>query len=363
MSEKNIAIRVDASNVIGTGHFMRCLTLADGLQQRGAKVCFVSRYLPAHLAGALEKKGHRLLKLADGGGEGPRGYLPHAHWLGASQELDAKECIGLLSGQFWDWLLVDHYALDALWESALRRVVGKILVIDDLADRQHDAEVLLDQNLYPGMAQRYGGLISKGCRALLGPSYALLRPEFVEARERVRSRNSEVRKFFVFFGGSDITNETEKSLKAIAALNRQDILVDVVVGAANAHHKSINEFCTSISNVRFHCQVDNIAELMSQADLALGAGGSTTWERCALGLPALVISVADNQIAIADGVDMAGAHWHLGLSKHISQVQLTAAIEATVHEPKILEKMSQSASALVDAKGCDRVINTMEKFA
>lgn len=363
MSEKNIFIRVDASNEIGTGHFMRCMTLADGLQQRGAKVCFVSRYLPAHLARALETNGHRLLKLADGGGEASGGDLPHAHWLGTSQELDAEECIGLLSGQSWDWLVVDHYALDARWESALRRVVGKILVIDDLADRQHDAEVLLDQNLYSGMAQRYGGLLSRGCRALLGPSYALLRREFVEARASVRSRNSEVRKIFVFFGGSDITNETEKSLKAIAALNRHDILVDVVVGAGNAHHKSIKEFCTSISGARFHCQIDNMAELMLQADLALGAGGSTTWERCALGLPSLVMSVADNQIAIADGVDMAGAHRHLGLFKHISEAQLTAAIEATVSEPTVLEKMSQSASALVDAKGCERVIKIMEEIA
>jgi UDP-2,4-diacetamido-2,4,6-trideoxy-beta-L-altropyranose hydrolase len=362
MSAKNIAIRVDASNEIGTGHFMRCLTLADGLQQRGAKVCFVSRYLPRHLAEALKKNGHRLIKLADVRGEEPGSDLAHAHWLGTSQEQDAEECIGLLGGQSWDWLLVDHYALDMRWESALRRVVGKILVIDDLADRRHDAELLLDQNLYPNMAQRYADLLSNGCRALLGPSYALLRPEFVEARARITSRNSEVRKIFVFFGGSDKTNETGKSLAAIAALNRQEILVDVVVGAGNAHHKSIEALCTSISGIQLHCQVDNMAQLMSQADLALGAGGSTTWERCALGLPSLVISVADNQVAIADGVDKAGAHRHLGLSRNVSVAQLTAAIEVFSGEPGILEKMSRSAYALVDARGCERVIKTLKEF-
>lgn len=363
MRAKKIAIRVDASNEIGTGHFMRCLTLADGLKEQGAQVCFVSRYLPQHLVSILVKKNHDLIKLVEGYGQESDGKLAHSHWLSTSVEIDARECTRLLCSQTWDWLVVDHYALDARWESALRRVVGKILVIDDLADRQHDAEVLLDQNLHPDMAQRYVGLLSGGCRALLGPSYALLRREFVEARASVSSRNAEVRKIFVFFGGSDLTNETEKSLEAIAALNRQDILVDVVVGAGNSHHKSIEEFCTSISGVRFHCQVDNMAQLMTQADLALGAGGSTTWERCSLGLPSIVVSVADNQIAIADGVDKAGAHRHLGRSKNVSAADLTEAIEAFGSEPGILEKMSSSASALVDAKGCERVIKTLKEFA
>lgn len=363
MSEFKIAIRVDASNEIGSGHFMRCLTLADGLKDQGAQVCFVSRYLPEHLAAILVKKNHDLIELVDGYGQESNGKLAHSHWLSTSLETDAQECIRLLSGQSWDWLVVDHYALDARWELALRQVVGKILVIDDLADRQHFAEVLLDQNLYPDMAQRYAGLLSSCCRALLGPSYALLRREFVEARSSTYPRTAGIRKIFVFFGGSDFTNETEKSLTAIAALNMPDVLVDVVVGAGNSHQKSIEKFCTSIPGTRFHFQVDNMAQLMSQADLALGAGGSTTWERCALGLPALVISVADNQIAIADGGDRAGAHRHLGQSKNVSAAQLTTAIEEFTYEPGILEKMSRSASALVDARGCERVIKTLKEFA
>lgn len=363
MIARKIAIRVDASNEIGTGHFMRCLTLADGLKERGAQVCFVSRYLPEHLASILIKKGHALIRLVGGCGRKSDGKLAHSHWLGTSVEIDAQECIRSLGSQSWDWLVVDHYALDARWESKLRQVVGKILVIDDLADRQHDAEVLLDQNLYPDMAQRYVGLLSSGCHALLGPSYALLRREFVEARVRANPRNAGVRKIFIFFGGSDLTNETEKSLMAVAALSGLNISVDVVVGAGNSHHEAIEALCMSMRDVRLYCQVDNMAELMSKADLALGAGGSTTWERCALGLPALVISVAENQIAIANGVDRVGAHRHLGLSKNVSVAQLTASIEAVSNEPEILEKMSRAASALVDAKGCERVIKTLREFA
>jgi UDP-2,4-diacetamido-2,4,6-trideoxy-beta-L-altropyranose hydrolase len=363
MNGKNIVIRVDASNEIGTGHFMRCLTLADGLKEQGAKVCFLSRYLPEHLASILAKKNHGLVRLVGGCGQESDGKLAHSHWLGTSVEIDAQECIRSLGSQSWDWLVVDHYALDARWESKLRQVVGKILVIDDLADRQHNAEVLLDQNLYPDMAQRYVGLLSSGCHAILGPSYALLRREFREARIYASPRNAGVRRIFIFFGGSDLTNETEKSLMAVAALRGLGISVDVVVGAGNSHYEAIEAICISMKGTRLYRQVDNMAQLMSKADLALGAGGSTTWERCALGLPALVISVADNQIAIADGVDRIGAHRYLGLSRNVSVVQLTAAIEAVSSKTEILEKMSHSASALVDAKGCERVVETLKEFA
>lgn len=362
MSIKTVAIRVDASNQIGTGHFMRCLTLADGLKEQGAKVCFVSRCLPEYLASILVNKNHRLIELPEVYGLESSGGLAHSDWLHTSIENDAQECIRVLNNQSWDWLVVDHYALDARWEAAFKRIVRKILVIDDLADRKHDADLLLDQNLYPSMDQRYSALISNGCRTLLGPTYALLRREFVDERISIRTRSNKIQKIFIFFGGSDLTNETEKSLKAIAALNRKDILVDVVIGAGNYHNKIIEKMCTSILGARLHFQVNNMAKLMSQADLAIGAGGSNTWERCALGLPSIVISVADNQIAIADGVEKAGAHQHLGLSSNVSVAKLAAAIEAFSNEPKVLEKMSRAASALVDGMGCERVIKSLKEL-
>jgi len=361
MIAKNIAIRVDASQEIGTGHFMRCLTLADGLREQGAQVCFVCRSLPEHLASVLGKKKHGLIKLAGVYRQDSSGKLAHSHWLGTSMEVDAKECVGLMGGHSWDWLVVDHYGLDTQWESALRKVVGKIAVIDDLADRSHDAEVLLDQNLYPDMNQRYSGLLSNGCRTLFGPRYALLRREFIEARSPVRPRNADVRNIFVSFGGSDLTNETEKSVRAISALNESDISVDVVIGAGSSHFERVRELCTALKGVRLHFQVDNMAQLMSGADLAIGAGGSTIWERCALGLPALVLSVAENQIAIADGVDRVGAHRHLGRSCDVSVSQLIAALEEMRLAPGERERMSQAASALVDARGCNRVIETLEE--
>jgi UDP-2,4-diacetamido-2,4,6-trideoxy-beta-L-altropyranose hydrolase len=294
MSAKNIAIRVDASNEIGTGHFMRCLTLADGLQRCGAKVCFVSRYLPEHLVEALGKNGHRLIGLADGRGEGPGSDLAHAHWLGTSQERDAEECIGLLGDQSWDWLVVDHYALDMRWESVLRCVAKKILVIDDLADRRHDCDVLLDQNFYGDQDVRYESRVPADCRLLLGPRYALLRKEFREWRDRALPRGGAAKRILVFFGGVDADNHTGRALRALIALDLKNIGIDVVIGALHPERSRIEAMCTE-HGFLLHVQTSLMAELMAAADVSIGAGGSATWERCCLGLATLAICTAENQ--------------------------------------------------------------------
>lgn len=357
---------MDASLAIGHGHVMRCLTLATALSVQGIRSTFVCREHQGNLCDLIEQKGFAVCRLPIGKTAVTSELtLLHVSWLAASWAEDATQTAAAIAttGLMPTWLIVDHYALDARWEMALRQVTKNIMVIDDLADRQHDAEILLDQNLYPDMALRYAGLVSKQCHTLVGPGYALLRREFSEARLTTSPPRTEVRKIFVSFGGSDLTNETQKSLTAIAALNSRDISVDVVVGSGNAHCEAIAEFCRSMKGVRFHCQVDNMSQLMMVADLALGAGGSTTWERCALGLPALVVSVADNQVAIADGVDKAGAHRHLGLAKDVTVSQLIAAIDEVRNEPEILEKMSRAARMLVDGRGCERVISIMKGFA
>ena len=171
----NIAFRVDASTQIGTGHFMRCLTLADALKQHGAKIRFASRHMPEYLRDMLVVKGHEFMLLDSSPSDAISDGLSHANWLGTSQHADAQDTVQALSGQTWDWLIVDHYALDARWESALRQTAKNIFVIDDIADRQHDCDVLLDQNLYADMDSRYTGKVPAHCQLLLGPRYALLR--------------------------------------------------------------------------------------------------------------------------------------------------------------------------------------------
>ena len=288
------AFRVDASSQIGTGHFMRCLTLADAMKQRGVQVCFVCRQLSEHLKGMLLIRGHELVLLDGIRRDMFENSLAHAHWLGVSQEQDAEDTIKRLSGRIWDWIVVDHYALDCRWEKLLRKTAKKVMVIDDIADRKHDCDVLLDQNFYSDMDTRYTDKVPEHCRLLLGPRYALLRDEFRKKREQVKPRNGPVERVFVFFGGVDVENYTKCTIDVLSGLDLSDIHVDVVIGAQHPFREQIESAC-ALYKFSCHVQTDKIAELMAQADLAIGAGGAATWERCCLGLPTLVIGTADNQ--------------------------------------------------------------------
>lgn len=295
-----IAIRVDASSQIGTGHFMRCLTLADALRQRSAQIRFVSRRLPEHLRDLLEAKGHEFTQLRESSYEATADGLAHAHWLGTSQHADAQESIQALSDQVWDWLIVDHYALDARWESAHRQTAKNILAIDDLADRRHDCDVLLDQNFYADMDTRYTRKLPEHCRLLLGPGYALLREEFRQLHERVKPRRGPVKRVLVFFGGVDADNYTGRAVKALANLGIVGLHVDVVIGSQHPQREQIELVCAE-NQFDCHVQSSRMAELMAAADLAIGAGGSATWERCCMGLPTIAMCTAENQVRqIAD---------------------------------------------------------------
>ena len=171
-----------------------------------------------------------------------------------------------------DWLIMDHYALDRLWETEMRPDVRKIMVIDDLADRRHDCDLLLDQNLFKNSHSRHDGLVPIPCQKLLGPRYALLRREFRAARKTLRVRDGRIKRILIFFGGGDPTNETAKALKALAQLNRPEVAVDVVVGGGNPYNKQIQTLVGALPKATYHCQIMNMAELMAAADIAIGGG-------------------------------------------------------------------------------------------
>jgi UDP-2,4-diacetamido-2,4,6-trideoxy-beta-L-altropyranose hydrolase len=291
-----IAIRVDASSQIGTGHFMRCVTLADALKQRGAQICFISRHLPNHLKSMLAAKRHEFVQLNSNSSEveAIADGLTHSHWLGVSQHADAQDSIQALSDQAWDWLIVDHYALDGRWESALRKTSKNILVIDDIADRQHDCDILLDMNYYADMESRYIDKVPTHCQFFFGPRYALLRDEFRQMHKSIKSRSGPVKRILVFFGGVDAENYTGRAIEALSKIDIPDLHVDVIIGS---QHPCCEQIKAEIKQHKFicHVQTDKMAELMASADLAIGAGGGATWERCCLGLPTLTVCTAVNQ--------------------------------------------------------------------
>ena len=221
-----VAIRVDAGPQIGTGHLMRTLTLADALRQKGAQVRFVSRNLPLYLQQLLESKGHEFVGLPVAPVAAVTGDLAHSHWLNVSQVRDAEDTREALSDVSWEWMILDHYALDARWEGPLRACARRVLVIDDLADRVHDCDALLDQNLYPDMERRYVGKVPASTTLLLGPRYALLREEFSRLRVDQISRDGEVHRVLVLLGGTDAHNHTRKVIHGLSQLPAPAPVVD-----------------------------------------------------------------------------------------------------------------------------------------
>lgn len=353
----NIAFRVDAGTQIGTGHFMRCLTLADALKQQGAKTRFASRHMPEYLRGMLVVKGHEFMLLESTPSDEISDGLSHTHWLGTSQHADAQDTLHALSDQAWDWLIVDHYALDARWETVLRKIAKNILAIDDLADRQHDCDLLLDQNFYQDMNTRYTEKVSARCQLLLGPRYALLRDEFRQLRERVRPHIEPVKRILIFFGGVDADNFTGRALEALVSIGIADLHVDVVIGTQHPFREELEITCAEYGFF-CHVQTTRMAELMLAADLAIGAGGSAVWERCCLGLPTLTICAADNQRKqIADA-----ASEGLLYAPELSDKLIIGAklhVRAFMENGYLRQAISRHGMQAVDGRGASRVIGSL----
>lgn len=353
-----VAIRADASVPIGSGHVMRCLSLAIELQRRDVQVVFVCRDLPVHLGELILSHGfrlHRLLALAASSRVqlAEASSVPQA-WLGLSWQTDCNETHAALDGSKIDWLIVDHYGLDAKWESAMRTVATRIMVIDDLADRMHDCDLLLDQNVYDDMEQRYSHLVPPSCRKLLGPRFALLRQEFSRERARARIRDGAMRKILVFLGDADSTNITTKVMRAVKSLARSDIKYDVVIGASNPNTLEIELLSKDLPNMTLSRQVSNMAELMTDADLCIGAGGTTMWERFCMGLPSIVIPIAANQFESAQALARMGKIFCVTDDGNL-EATLVEAIRTLIGNRPYQQFLAQMGAELVDGRGAVRV--------
>jgi UDP-2,4-diacetamido-2,4,6-trideoxy-beta-L-altropyranose hydrolase len=350
----NIVIRTDASIDIGTGHVMRCLTLAHALKKFDNEISFVCREHQGHYIARIQDSGFKVHSLP--ATEMSTGWsISRDSWLGVTWQEDAVQTQRIIRkiGKP-DWLVIDHYCLDYRWEEFILPHVEQIMVIDDLADRDHNCQILLDQNYLENMNNRYTGRVPHNCRMLLGPKYALLNPIYAELRKKVKARSGPVRRLLIFFGGSDKYDLTGKGLQAFLNLNRTDIEVDVVLGRNNPNFESIKELTKERTNICIHRDLPNLAELMVRADLALGASGSTTWERLCLGLPSLVVSFGEDQRPIASFLhEMKIITW-IG---HYDEVDLQC-IENVLHK-EIIQGLSslwyENVLSLVDGQGAERI--------
>lgn len=356
-----IAIRVDASAQIGTGHFMRCLTLADALKQRGAKIRFVSRYLPEYSLGMLRERGYEFVGLSSESLGEEFDDLTHASWLGVSQQIDAEDTIQALAGRVWDWIIVDHYALDARWETAVRGVAKHILVIDDLADRIHDSDMLLDQNFYPDMDTRYMDRVPAHSELLLGPRYVLLREEFQQLRNTALIRRGPVVRILVIFGGVDADNYTGRVIEALANIDLNGLQVDVIIGKQHPFREQIISDCLKLGFF-CHLQTNRMAELMSGADLAIGACGFTSYEFAAMRLPAILIPVTEIQATVAK--ELAGKGLAYALLFHGRDIaeEISSTIKKMMDSSSSRTSMSFACRDFLDADGVNRVVNKILEF-
>ena len=320
---------------------MRCKTLADELRRSGAEVLFVCRKDTGHLIELLVSDGYAVTALA-----------PRAPF---EQTVDAEDTVAAVERSTADWLVVDHYELDERWELQLRPHVRRMLVIDDLANRRHVCDVLLDQSWCGKRTPlRYRHLVEQA-ECLLGPRYALLQPAFAQLREGLSPRDGAIRRVLVFFGAVDSANQTVKTLLAFQAREFQNIQVDVVVGQANPNLSTIEVLASDSRSVKVHRELPTLANLMAAADVMLGAGGGTTWERCCLGLPALVVVSAENQRETTHALAEAGVHRLLGDASAIEAQDWQHGLRELMSSPELVRTYSIAARQLTDGLGAQRV--------
>ncbi|WP_443693177.1 UDP-2,4-diacetamido-2,4,6-trideoxy-beta-L-altropyranose hydrolase [Pseudomonas protegens] len=342
-----VLIRADASPAIGSGHVARCLTLAQVLRQQGAEVAFACRRLPGNRLAALQAEGFPTFAL-------PEFYTDENPRLGIEAPLPWQADIAALQEALvdqpaFDWVLVDHYGLDHQWQSAARRWAPRIAAIDDLANRRHAADLLLDQN-FSGSAEAYAGLYGTQCRTLFGPHFALLREEFRRPPILIRP---QARRLLVNFGGFDAAGQTHKAMLALADLH--ELQVDFVAGSGNPDWQAMQMLAADRPNWHLHSYVNDFAGLLAEADLCLGAGGGTSWERAVLGVPTLCITVAGNQQANARLLAEAGAHLYLGPCEQVEVGQLRDAVKLMLGNPGLRHSLAARARKLVDGLGSQRV--------
>ena len=333
---------------------MRCLTLAQCLQARGDQVLFICADQPGHLGELIAQRGFVVKLLAAGHA------VTQAGW--ADDAAQTQAVLHDATGRKADWLVVDHYQLDQRWETALRTSVDRIMVIDDLANRLHDCDLLLDQNLVPGLRERYAGKVPPGCRQLLGPDYALLDPAYAELHQHTAPRRGAICRILAFFGGADSANLTDRAIDAFVTVGRPDMHMDVVLGASSRHREAIAHKVQGHANISLHTGLPSLATLMSQADLALGAGGVTHWERLCLGLPCLVITLSDNQLAASQELHRLGLVDLLGHHDVVNVQVMTQALKARLDQG-LPEEWSKRCMARVDGGGVNRVSDALADSA
>jgi len=350
-------IRADASVVIGTGHIYRCMTLAYALQAVGWRTAFLCRPFHGNLIARLENNGFEVIVLPD---DPSLLNDPIDSWPAKAVRQDIQFCQTIIDKRQPNLVIVDHYAFDSVWETAVIPAAARAMVISDLYTTSHAADILLNQNLGASI-NAYAGMVPDHCRLLMGPQFALLRPEFVALRStalarRVNSIDSKLG-LLISLGGVDIDNGTGWILRQMLSrgLNR-DWIIRVVLGSAAPHLADVAALVQSIgTDVVLDVDTNQMGDLMVAADVAIGAAGATAWERCCLGLPTIAMALAENQQAGATALQSSRA----ALILDIGNGEALASTLQSLQSTKTRLELSAAAATLCDGEGAVRVCDAI----
>lgn len=352
-----VAFRVDGSATIGAGHVMRCLALARQLRAHGWQAHFISRAHVGHAGSLITDAGFALQMLPAPDAQ-QVSQPDESRWLGVDWQRDAAETAGCLAALSPAWLVIDHYGIDARWHRQVAGHVGRVMAIDDLANRPHEAALLLDQNLQ-ATPRRYDSSVPAGCRRLLGPRYALLRPEFAAAARSRAARVGPVRRVLACVGGADPKQVLPRVVDAWQSLGPDRPMLDIAVGADSPGLDALRRLCDSVAGCTLHVQSGRMAELMSEADLLVCGGGSINWERCCVGLPALLVGIAANQDDNLRLLARRRTAVFAGDADELVAPRLTRLLTDLIKRPALLRRMGERSRRLVDGRGARRVAIAM----
>jgi len=358
----HIVFRADASTIIGIGHVMRCLSLAHQLAERGANISFLTRKHSGNIIKQIKSFNYQVVELEQEDDFVDIKLEQLETWLGCSQQQDAQACITALKNLTKvDYLVVDHYAIDQLWHKELRCFCQKIMVIDDLANRIHDCDFLLDQTLHRSSID-YLALVPNHCQLLLGQPFMLLREEFSQLREqailyRQETTQQKTPHILVTMGGGDPENLSQLAIDALSKIHHiTPLTATVVLSSASCFIDNIILAAEVLSWLSVEVDCQYMAKLMIKADIAIGASGSTAWERCCLGLPSITLISADNQNAIADSLSAQNAVINLGWHENVSSTLLSSAVEKLIDNKHLYQQMVEQCFTSCDGKGVNNVI-------
>ncbi|AHA31506.1 UDP-2,4-diacetamido-2,4,6-trideoxy-beta-L-altropyranose hydrolase [Exiguobacterium sp. MH3] len=351
-----IQFRVDASLKIGTGHVARCLTLAEELTKNGIECSFICKKSIGDLIEFIQSKGFKVFIINN------LEIEKNKNKNVSNANIDAMRTIDIIKKQTKtvDWIIVDHYMIDFEWEKIVRPHTGKILVIDDLADRKHECDLLIDST-YSKNTKRYDSLVDENVKLLCGTEYAILKPEFIKYRKKYLTISKPI-KIHVFFGGNDINNYTCKFSELILK-NIDEVVLKVVTASGYTYSQEL-DYIKSIygEKIEIEHNVSDMAKYMSECDVAIGSPGITTWERACIGLPSAYLYTNINQKKILENLSSDHFCFYIGDASKINSKDFLLKARIFLNQKKVLNEMFVIGQNSVDGLGTNRILTSILRF-